>query len=212
MPSAPNFDRIARPYHWLEYLTLGPLLQRTRTHFLPRLRDCRQALILGDGDGRFTAALLTRNPHLCADAVDLSAAMLHLLRRNVARAYAEPRLHTHQADALTFTPPTQPDLIATHFFLDCLTQSELNALVARLSPLMPPGAFWLVSDFRIPSGILLWPARLYVRILYLAFRLLTGLRTTSLPDHHTPLTRTGLRCVATRHTLFGLLTSELWQR
>jgi ubiquinone/menaquinone biosynthesis C-methylase UbiE len=210
MPPLPNFDRIARPYRILEYLALGPLLQRTRAHFLPRLPQSRHALILGDGDGRFTAALLTHNPTLQAEAVDLSPAMLTLLRRNAAAA--GPRLSTHQADARTFTPTSPPDLVVTHFFLDCLTQPELDALIARLAPFLQPQALWLISDFRIPQGILRWPARLYVRALYLAFRLLTGLRVTQLPDHASPLTRAGFRRIAHHHALFGLLTSELWQR
>jgi hypothetical protein len=55
------------------------------------------------------------------------------------------------------------------------------------------------------------PARLVIRTLYLAFRILTGLRTTYLPDHATPLARAGLTRVAYHHRLAGLLTTEIWQ-
>jgi ubiquinone/menaquinone biosynthesis C-methylase UbiE len=208
----PDFNRIARPYRWLEYLTLGPILQRTRTHFLPQLTHCRHALILGDGDGRFTAALLARSLTLHAQAVDLSPAMLALLQRNVARAGAASRLRAHHADLRTFTPDPPPDLITTHFVLDCLTQSEVDTLIAGLAPLLQPHGLWLFSDFRIPQGPLHWPARLYIRLLYLAFRILTGLRTTRLPDHEIPLDRAGLRRIARHRALCGLLTTELWQR
>ena len=44
-PESPNFDRVARPYRWAEYLALGPLLQQTRTAHLDRLTYCRQALL-----------------------------------------------------------------------------------------------------------------------------------------------------------------------
>ncbi|MCU1248095.1 MAG: methyltransferase type 12 [Edaphobacter sp.] len=63
-PIEPSFDRIARPYHWLEYLTLGKALERCRNHHLPQLLDRRHALVLGDGDGRFLAQLLKQNPNL----------------------------------------------------------------------------------------------------------------------------------------------------
>ena len=86
----PNFNRIARPYRWLEYLTLGPALTRCRTHFLPQLAACRTALVLGDGDGRFLAGLLAANPDLRADAVDTSATMLQLLTRRAQRAHPPP--------------------------------------------------------------------------------------------------------------------------
>jgi hypothetical protein len=55
------------------------------------------------------------------------------------------------------------------------------------------------------------PAKFLIRSLYLAFRLLTGLRTTRLPDHTTPLTQAGLTRVSHQHRLAGLLATELWQ-
>lgn len=215
-----NFDRIARPYRWMEYLTFGPALWHCRTHFLPQLQNCRNALrnalVLGDGDGRFTAALLAANPHLHVDAVDSSAAMLRLLaqRARAAAPDASTRLRTHHSDALEFArnlpPADHYDLVVTHFFLDCLTQSDVESLAQGLSPLLEPGALWLLSDFRIPTGPLRLPARMLVRALYLAFRVLTGLRTTQLPDHATALISTGLTRVAQHTSLAGVLTSELW--
>ena len=80
-----NFDPIARPYRWLEYLTFGPYLERCRYHFLNQLGQHCRALILGDGDGRFTARLLAANPEISVDAVDSSATMLHLLTKRVSR-------------------------------------------------------------------------------------------------------------------------------
>ena len=212
--ASPDFDRIARPYRWLEYLTFGHALQRCRTHYLRRLLDRKQALVLGDGDGRFLAALLAASPRLRADAVDTSAAMLRLLTRraHAATPDASQRLHTHHTSALTFTPPHPCDLIATHFFLDCLTQPELEQLCRRVMPNLAPQALWVISDFRIPPfGPMRWAARALVRALYLGFRLLTGLRTTALPDHAAALTAAGLIRIAHHHSLAGILITELWQ-
>lgn len=205
-----NFDPVAKPYRTLERLTLGRALERTREHFLPRLLHTRRALVLGDGDGRFLAALLARNLRLEAEAVDASPQMLALLR---ARCDAsKSRLKTHQQDALTFQPTQTYDLIATHFFLDCLTQPQVEALAQNLVPALEPQGLWVVSDFRIPPrGALHWPARVLVRGLYLAFRILTGLRVTQLPDHERALSQAGLTCKARHVSLGGILTSELWQ-
>ena len=207
-----SFDLIAKPYRWLEYLTFGLALTRCRNHFLPALTDRRHALILGDGDGRFTAGLLASNSHLEADAVDLSPAMLALLRRRVAAAHptAHSRLRTHLADARTFVPTGPYDLVVTHFFLDCLTQHELDSFAFCLRPHLTPNALWLVSDFRIPAGSMHLPARALVRSLYFGFRILTGLRTTRLPNHAAALAAAGLTCTAQHISLAGLLTSELW--
>jgi SAM-dependent methyltransferase len=209
----PDFNGIARPYRWLEYLTLGKALERCRTHYLPYLLQQKNALVLGDGDGRFLAQLLARNPQLHADAVDTSATMLQLLRQRceATSPNATDRLHTHCANALTFPLDSSYDLVVTHFFLDCLTQPELNTLITRIASTLSPGALWLISDFRIPDGLMHFPAKFLVRALYLAFRLLTGLRTTHLPDHVTPLTQAGLTRIAHQHRLAGILTTELWQ-
>jgi SAM-dependent methyltransferase len=211
----PDFDVIARPYCMLEHLTFGSALHRARTHFFPRLTTQRNALILGDGDGRFTAALLARNPQLRVDAVDLSGSMLRLLTQRVHAAHptASLRLHTHHANALAYTPAPniRYDLVVTHFFLDCLTDTELDNLCRRIRPHLAPAALWLVSDFRIPGGALHLPARALIRSLYLGFRLLTGLRTTRLPNHATALGSIGLLRTEQRLSLAGLLTSELWQ-
>lgn len=208
-----NFNFIARPYRWLEYLTLGRRLERCRLHFLPHLLDQKKALVLGDGDGRFLAELMAAAPELHADAIDTSSAMLRLLRQRCKSRTlnAAARLETHHIDALAFRPIGPYDLVVTHFFLDCLTESSLDALIVRIRRSLAPGALWVVSDFRIPSGPMRLPALIFVRGLYLAFRILTGLRTNRLPNHVEALSRAGLVRTAHHHSLAGLLTTELWQ-
>jgi hypothetical protein len=139
--------------------------------------------------------------------------MLHLLRQRCEASAPNitTRLQTHHTSALAFTPTGPYDLVTTHFFLDCLAQADLETLIARIAPALAPNSLWLISDFRIPPGPMHLPARLLVRALYLAFRILTGLRTTHLPDHAAPLTRAGLTRIAHHSSLAGLLTTELWQ-
>ncbi len=209
----PNFDRIARLYRYLEYLTLGRALERCRNHFLPHLLVRRQALVLGDGDGRFLAGLLTVNPELCATAVDTSATMLKLLRRRCESVAprAGTRLRSFHASALQHQPAPDTDLIVAHFFFDCLTQPDLDRLIGCIAGQVRPGAIWLISEFHIPNGRLRMPARLLIRTLYLAFRVLTGLRTTRIPDYAKPLAEAGLTRLSQHDMLGGILTTELWQ-
>jgi SAM-dependent methyltransferase len=210
-PAQPDFDRVARIYRWAEYASLGPLLEHTREHYLPQLADRRSALVLGDGDGRFLAQLLHKNPHLQAVAVDTSAAMLGLLGQRCA--FATDRLQTRQHSALDASPDPDTDLIVTHFFLDCLPQPEVDALIANLAARVRPGTLWLLSDFAVPAKPLLRSlAALYIRSLYLAFRLLTGLRVTELPDPQSALAAAGFTRLARHERLGGLLYTELWQR
>ena len=209
----PNFDPLAKPYRWLEYLTFGPYLQRTRTHFLNELTHRRQALVLGDGDGRFTAQLLQINPQIQIHAVDISPKMLAALQKSAGPNVN--RVTIEAVDLRHWSPNqnTQYDLIATHFVLDCLTTEEITHLTQRLAPSIAPGAQWLVSDFAIPPnrfGHLL--AAPLIACLYASFRLLTGLRLTHLPNHQSALEKSGWTLQSHYPHLNGLLISQLWQR
>jgi ubiquinone/menaquinone biosynthesis C-methylase UbiE len=211
----PNFDPIARPYRWLEYLTFGPYLERCRFQFIASLADRRRALILGDGDGRFTARLLAANDRIEAMAVDSSGAMLDLLKKRVASLgpAAVVRLQTRRGNALDFKIDGPPyDLVATHFFLDCLTEEEVSSLIDAVSPHLAPGAIWLVSEFVIPDR---QPAsflgRPLIAALYLAFGIVAGLKVRQLPDYASALSKAGFVVEARNAYLAGILISEVWR-
>ena len=210
MPEA-NFDRIARPYRWLEYCSFGPMLERCRFHRVPQLTAARQALVLGDGDGRFLARLLRDNPYLKAHAVDQSFAMQSLLLARVAAAGATDRVTTQQADARTFQPQGAYDLVTTHFFLDCFTEEELQVILVKIRPHMSQDAIWVVSEFSIPAGLAGYPAKLIVTMLYAAFRFTTGLKVRSLPKYADVFTERGLVLYERKTFLAGLLVSDLWR-
>lgn len=206
----PNFDRLASIYRWMEWLTFGPFLHRCRCAFLPGFTARRHALVLGDGDGRFTASLVRSNLTIKVDAVDASEAMLRQLSSRASSA----RIRTHHADARAFTPPNRDyDLIATHFFLDCLTTDEVGDLASRLRRHASTNAIWVVSEFAVPPNLYgRTLARPLIRALYLAFALLTKLRVRKLPDYHAALTRSGWSLLEQRTFLGGLLVSQMYRR
>jgi len=208
----PNFDRLAGIYRWLEWLSFGPWLSRCRRAFLERLADRRRALIIGDGDGRFTCRLLRANPRIEVDAVDASPAMLQTLVRRAGVHHH--RIRTYPVDARQWQPPEDHgyDLVATHFFLDCLTTAEIERLAKTLRPSLVPGALWVVSEFSIPPGRFgRQVAEPLVSFLYAVFGLLTELSVRRLPDGRAALRGAGFRLVESRSLLRGLLVGELWQ-
>ncbi len=208
----PDFDRLAKHYRWMELFTFGPLLAHCRTTFLSELASVRRALVHGDGDGRFTAELLSVNSQVQIDAVDASRAMLDALLRRAGSNRG--RITVHCADVCDWKPEsTQYDLVVTHFLLDCLTTEDCHALAARLRDAVSPSARWIVSEFAVPEG---WFGRLVARpiiwLLYRAFGVLTGLRIRSLPDYRAALSDAGFALAKRRTRLRGLLVSEKWTR
>jgi len=211
----PNFNRLAGPYRWLEYFTFGPWLARTRSAFLPGLVHIQNTLVLGDGDGRFTARLLCTNPTGRVHAVDVSPAMLRALVRR-AGPHAG-RVSTQIADARLWRPEQNErwelpyDAIFTHFFLDCLSTAEIQSMAETLRPSLSPSAVWVVSEFAVPRGFFgRFAARPLIWGLYRAFGALTGLTIRTLPDHHLALHAAGFILRERQTRLAGLLVSELW--
>ena len=214
MKKLADFDHLAALYRWMEYFSFGPMLQRCRCALLERTSGARNALVLGDGDGRFTRGLLTRNSSVRVHAVDGSPAMLRTLLHRAGRD--RKRVVTEQADLREWAPArdrqqARYDLIASHFFLDCLTTEEVRTLAATVRGATAPGAVWLVSEFLVPpKGFGKLIAIPLIAILYWSFARLTGLEVRRLPDHATALQSAGFTLAARRDMLFGLLVSEEW--
>jgi hypothetical protein len=132
-----------------------------------------------------------------------------LLRRAGANRH---RVSLHCADARGWQPENeQYDLVATHFFLDCLTTEECCGLAARLRGAVAPSAVWIISEFAVPEG---WFGRLVAQpliwLLYRAFGVLTGLGVRRLPDYRAAVRDAGFALTRRRTRLRGLLVSEMW--
>ncbi len=216
--AAMNCDRIARFYRTLEYLSFGGALQACRVMYLRDTADCRRALVCGDGDGRFTAALLRANRGALVDYVDLSAGMAGVARRRVEAIGVEAiaRATFHTGDVREFSSgdgAAAYDLITAHFFLDCFDDAD-TAIVARtLASFAEPGAMLLLSDFRIPPrGVMRYVAAAIIRGLYGAFRITTGLRVTRLPKYESALESAEFRKERETLKLGGLLVASLWRK
>ena len=210
--AAPNFDSLASVYRWVEWLSFGPFLWWCRCAFLNEMRGRHRALVIGDGDGRFSARLLAKDGSIYADAVDASALMLRALTCRAGGA--EGRLLTICADARAWQPrpASSYDLVVTHFFLDCLATEEIGALARRVRGAIEPDAIWVVSEFAIPETWFgRWFARPLVCALYWAFGLLTGLEQRRLPAHQAALREGGFVLAQRRTLLGGLLASEIWR-
>lgn len=206
-----NFNRLAQIYRWMEWLSFGPILWRCRCTFLDAMRDRRAALVIGDGDGRFTARLLACNSEITVEALDASEAMLRQLMQRARESAG--RVQTRLADARGPMPMTRTfDLVVTHFFLDCLTTAEVESLALEIRRRLKPGAAWVISEFAVPANLY---GRLFagpfVSMLYRAFGLLTGLPVRRLPEYRTALERAGFVLEQEHRRLRGLLVSEIWQ-
>jgi ubiquinone/menaquinone biosynthesis C-methylase UbiE len=146
-----RFGHLARLYRWMEYFSFGPYLQQCKVLRISEIAQCQRALVYGDGDGRFLAALARRLPKIQVIAVDASGEMLHQSAQRLP-SRAEVRLvHADALDCDVAGFPEAPfDLIVTHFFLDCFNETDIVSLLSRVDAAVKENALWVVSEFAIP--------------------------------------------------------------
>jgi SAM-dependent methyltransferase len=209
-----GFDWMARAYRWLEYGSFGPLLMRCRVSHLARMAGRRRALVLGDGDGRFSARLLETDGRIHIVALDESAAMLASLERRARGGGAGQRVTTRRGEIVglleagNFAEEVGGfDLVVSHFFLDCLTTPEVGRVAVEVRRRMGPDGEWVISEFE--GGSL--AARMVVALLYKGFGLLAGLKTQRLPEYREALEASGWKCVAESRFGGGLLSGTVWR-
>jgi SAM-dependent methyltransferase len=208
-----NFDGLARWYQVLELSAFGVELERARMAHVGQLADCREVLLLGDGDGRFLKKLLKASPQCRVRSIDASAEMLKMAAARLTSS-ERARVTFECADALTATLPTFAyDGVATVFFLDCFTDEQARVLIGRIANALRPGGTWVFADFAIPPrGPQRIAAHAIVGLLYAFFRWRTGIAARRLPNSEALISEAGLSVVATKSSVLGLFRSVTFRR
>lgn len=209
-----SFDNIARLYAPLERMTFGFILHRARLDSLQHSTISPQnALILGDGDGRYTVELLKRHPNCAIDSIDISPAMHAQARQRLVEQFGQipPNYRAIAADARdTEFPSTPYDFIGLHFFLDCFNHRDCRALIAKCTASLQAEGTLSFTDFTVPpQGFGKYFGSVLIWLLYLSFRWSTGLKTRRLPDFNWP---DNLECIHQRTELFGVLENKLFRK
>jgi len=210
-----NFDRLAAHYHWMEIFFAGGLMQRCRTTFLPHTINCRHALLVGEGTGRFLVQLLRANPRIQITCVEQSESMIKQARQRLVRERLDDsQIQFQQIDVLHWTPPKEKfDLVVTNFFLDCFRAEQLQKLIPLLAGSATAEAIWLLADFRVPErGWQRWRANVILALLYAFFKITTALSANRLTPPDNFLAANGFKLIDRRQANFGFAHADLWSR
>lgn len=206
-----SFDNLARPYALLERLLFGRKLERARDSFLETLqtRKPKKALILGEGDGRFTRKALQMNPKLSVDSIEQSFKMRRIAKSRIEELEDSGMNRYRQlaVDALQYSfPPIEYDFVIAQFFLDCFSSNNANRLIANIEGTLKIEGKLLYLDFSIPYRR---PAnRLgqgFIIFLYLSFRATTDIEAKRLPRLSWPKS---MELHSEQRLMKGLLTCQ----
>jgi ubiquinone/menaquinone biosynthesis C-methylase UbiE len=210
-----SFDALAPHYRWMEFVLAGNKLQRDRTAFLSQVGHRQNALLVGEGNGRFLLECRRSLQHARVTCMDASDRMLALARERAQNSgLGSPQIQFIHADALDWTPPVGAfDLVVTHYVLDCFRPDQLKQVVATLAKAAAPDATWLLADFQVPAtGLRRCRALIIHRLMYLFFRLATRLPARHLTGPDSFLEEHGFTLRDRRLSEWGLLHSDRWER
>jgi tRNA (cmo5U34)-methyltransferase len=180
-----GYDRLAPVYDRLAVFFVGKQLQQAQLKWLSYLNDRKKLLILGGGTGWMLPAVFQINPNLVIHYVDASAKMIAQAQAN-AQSPLIQFIKGTEADI----PDKDYDAVLTHFYLDLFLDDQLRNLIANLKMRLNNNALWLVTDFETHTVL----QRVKVGLMYLFFRMMTGLKTQTLPKWYNTLTNAG--CIA----------------
>lgn len=181
-----GYNWLASFYDKLALLVVGKQIQQMQLTMLGHLHNRKKLLILGGGTGWILPHIFRVNPSLVIHYVDASEKMIDKARKN---AHGNKRVQfIHGTEAAI--PEYDYDAVLTHFYLDLFTETQLIELIDQLKKCLVKDACWLVSDFEIQSRVH-W---IKVKVMYLFFRIVTGLRTSAIPAWHRAFTQAG--CIA----------------
>ena len=190
-----NYNRLAKYYSFCEYLTFGGQLQRCRFAHARTLENKTHVLLLGDGNGRFSTHLLFNYPNLQLTSLDASQAMLNqAAKRRLSRNVSDERIHNLNQDVLEWEPPRNYyDAVVAQFFFDSFDRAQVEIITSKITSTLKPNGMLLVSDFHIPQDTRIGNkrSRLTLSILYMVFKVLTGLRSQKLVNYQSILATHG---------------------
>jgi tRNA (cmo5U34)-methyltransferase len=203
-----GFNRLAPAYDLLAGLFFGGRLLRSQTHFLPELKKCRSALILGGGTGAILQEMAKLGIAERYTYVDISDRM-------IGKAEKRMKGKGHHIEFIrgsyTAIPAQAFDLIVTPYVLDCFREDELGLVIQTLSEKFTPGGEWLFVDFQVPDKKMK-VARPVIRLLYFFFNITSGLGVTKLPDFQRIFSAQQFRIKKEKEFLGGLLQAKIYSR
>ena len=212
---ASGFDRLAPGYDLLARAAFGNAIRRSQSHFLARLPQDADVLVLGGGSGWFLERLLAVAECRSVLYVEISGGMLDRAEERIGRRRPEDlaKVRFLRGGPEAVPADARFDIVCTHCFLDLFTDETLRTVTGQLTGHLRPDGVWYFSDFRIvPGAPMSALSGLVVSALYLFFGLVCGIEARRLPSFEDAFRACGLERIEECHFLGGMLSASLLAR
>ncbi|MCB1147218.1 MAG: class I SAM-dependent methyltransferase [Leptospiraceae bacterium] len=211
-----SFNRVAPYFERLEKIVFNNQMQQCRTAFIAELPPVKKIALVGEGNGQLLLELIKYCACEQIHYIDASQAMLELARKRL-QGFSPDRsclVEFYQRDLTVEAMPDQNyDLVVTNFFLDVFNEQSIREIISKIAVSCKTNAVWLYADFQISGGMLQRiRAIMWVKIMYVFFRLVAQIQTQRLIDPSEMLEQHGFKLKESVEFDRGLMRAELRQR
>ena len=201
-----KIDRIAGVYDPLSRIVFGNALLNATNCYIDRIPQKSRVLVIGGGTGQILKQLDRPGRELLVDYLELSDVMISASRNHV-QGYNQ--IHFIEANVLEWIPSHNYDVIITPFVLDFFSTDSTISLVTRLSRVLDDSGKWIFTDF-IPTSSVIKNG--FIKLMYIFFRITTGLRASELPDYTAAFEQGGFTLTNENMFFHGMVAARLYQR
>jgi ubiquinone/menaquinone biosynthesis C-methylase UbiE len=195
MPS--NYDNSASFYDRLSRIVYGQALITSQVYLLQFIPANSSILIAGGGTGWILEEIAKMHPSgLVITYVEISAKMTALAQQ---RNYGANRVTFINKPIEEVEDTILYDVVITPFLFDNFTEETLDGVFVHLHQRLKPDGIWLCTDFQLTGK--LWQ-RALLKSMYLFFKILCNIDTTSIPDIEGCFAKYGYKKI-TAKTFFG---------
>ncbi len=178
---ANNYNTIAPFYDILKKIVFGNSLLNTECHFLKNVPENSRLIVLGCGTSEFLEIIDTGlyKEIVC---LDKSEGMCQKSSNRAEKLGLSHKLKVINQDFLNFSDSETYDFIAMPYFLDCQSDENIPLILQKAKSILDKEGHLIISDFnkKRPNSLI---NNTLVKIMYLFFRISTGIPRKALPDY-----------------------------
>ena len=201
------YDRIAWIYDPLSRWFLGKKYTQSKYTYLERIQRGSKVLILGGGTGENLPEIVQRIGELgTVYFMEASSAMIHRAKRRFRPVLPTNIKFIHSADFSQLSN-IKPDFILTHYFLDVLSDEQLEVLFDTLTGNTEKDTEWTFVDFFAVKK-----KRRLIRNLIGLFRMVVDHPRSDLPDYACFFNRWGWKEREACSFMEGFIQAKVYRR
>ena len=205
-----NFNRIAWCYDGLTKIIFGKSIRKSQTEFLVYCKPEDKVLIVGGGTGWILEDLASMDMNIYITYIEKSSKMIEKAK-GIALRCKGLTIDFIIGTEMDIPVNTKFDLVLANYFFDLFTPAKQKFISNLFYQALNRNGLLLTADFYIDKKSPIWQ-KIVVRIMYLFFKLSTGIETMKLSNYRKYIEQLPFTCIHHRVFYAQFIHSNVYQK